>query len=92
MLILIGKLESIKKDIDKILGSKIADTFSNYANNLNLRHNNISESYKKYYNKAVADLNEEEIIKWYDYVFAFMINIYLSLDKIKDINVNGGFK
>ena len=92
MLILIGKLESRKNDIEKFFGTKIADMFSNYANNLNLRHNNISESYKKCYNKAVADLSEEEIIKWYDYVFAFMINIYLSLDKVKDINVNGGFK
>lgn len=92
MLILIGKLESRKNDIEKLLGSKIADMFSNYANNLNLRHNNISESYKKYYNKAVADLSEEEIVNWYDYVFAFMINIYLSLDKVKDVNVNGGFK
>lgn len=92
MLILIGKLESRKKDIDKIFGSKIADMFSNYANNLNLRHNNITEEYKKYYNKAVADLSTEEIIKWYDYVFAFMINLYLNLDKVKDVNVNGGFK
>lgn len=92
MLILIGKLEGRKNDIEKLLGSKIADMFSNYANNLNLRHNNISGSYKKYYNKAVADLSEEEIVKWYDYVFAFMINIYLSLDKVKDVNVNGGFK
>lgn len=92
MLILIGKLESRKNDIEKLLGSKIADMFSNYANNLNLRHNNVSESYKKYYNKEVADLSEEEIVKWYDYVFAFMINIYLSLDKVKDVNVNGGFK
>lgn len=92
MLILIGKLESRKKDIEKLLGSKIADMFSNYANNLNLRHNNISESYKKYYNKAVADLSEEEIVKWYDYVFAFMINIYMTLDNVKDVNVNGGFK
>lgn len=92
MLILIGKLESRKNDIEKLLGSKIADMFSNYANNLNLRHNNISESYKKYYNKAVANLSKKELVKWYDYVFAFMINIYLSLDKLKDINVNGGFK
>lgn len=91
MLILIGKLESRKNDIERLLGAKIADMFSNYANNLNLRHNNVSESYKKYYNKTVADLSEEEIVKWYDYVFAFMVNIYLSLDKLKDINVNGGF-
>lgn len=92
MLILIGKLESRKKDIDKIFGSKIADMFSNYANNLNLRHDNTTEEYKKYYNKAVADLSTEEIIKWYDYIFAFMVNIYLNLDKVKDINANGGFK
>ena len=92
MSILIGNLESRKSDIAKLLGSKIADMLSNYVNNLNLRHNNIDASYKKYYNKAVADLSKEEMIKWYDYVFAFMINIYLSLDKLKDVNVNGGFK
>lgn len=92
MLILIGKLESRKQEIENMLGAKVADMFSNYVNNLNLRHNNISEEYKKYYNKAVADLNDEEIINWYDYVFAFIINIYLSLDKVKDINVNGGYK
>ncbi len=91
MLILIGNLESRKNDIEKLFGAKISNTFSNYANNLNLRHNNICESYKKHYNKAVAELSKEEIINWYDYVFAFMINIYLSLDKVKDINVNGGF-
>lgn len=92
MLILIGKLESRKDDIDKLLGSKIADMFSNYANNLNLRHNNISVDYKKYYNKSVAELNDEDILQWYDYVFAFMINIYLSIDKLKNININNGYK
>ena len=92
MLILIGKLESRKNDIDKILGSRIADMLSNYYNNLDLRHNNINEEYKKYYNKTVAELSNEEKIKWYDYVFAFMINIYLSIDKLKDININGGYK
>lgn len=92
ILILIGKLENRKKDIGKLLGAKVADIFSNYANNLNLRHNNVSEEYKKYYNKKVAELNEEEIIKWYDYVFAFMINIYMNLNKIKDININNGYK
>lgn len=92
MLILIGKLESRKDDIDKLLGSKIADMFSNYVNNLNLRHNNISVDYKKYYNKSVAELNDEDILQWYDYIFAFMINIYLSIDKLKNININNGYK
>lgn len=92
ILILIGKLESRKNDIDKLLGTKIADMFSNYANNLNLRHNNVSVDYKKYYNKSVAELNNEDILKWYDYVFAFMVNIYISIDKLKNININNGYK
>lgn len=91
MLILIGKLESRKSDIGKIMGSKIEDTFSNYANNFNLRHNNISSNYKKCYNKSIAALSEEEILKWYDYIFAFMINIYLCLNDLKDVNINNGY-
>ena len=92
MLILIGDLESRKNKIEKILGSRIADMFTNYVNNFNLRHNNISEEYKKYYNKPIASLNDEELIKWYDYIFAFMINIYMSLDKLKDVNINNGYE
>lgn len=92
MLILIGNLESRKNDIANLVSSKIADTFSNYANNFNLRHNNISPNYKKYFNKEISELTEEEILKWYDYIFAFMLNIYLSLEKLKDVNINNGYK
>lgn len=92
ILILIGKLESRKDEISEKFGSKIADMVGNYANNLNLRHNNINESYKKYYNKAVADLGEDDLLNWYNYIFAFMINIYLNLDKVKNININNGYK
>lgn len=89
---LISKLESRKNDISKIMGNKIADMFSNYANNFNLRHNNVDENYKKYYNKQIADMNEEEILKWWNYIFAFMINIYLNLNKLKDVNINDSYK
>ena len=89
---LIGKLESRKNDISKVMGSKIADMFSNYANNFNLRHNNIDEDYKKYYNEKIAKMSKEEILEWWNYIFAFMINIYMSLDKIKDVNINDGYK
>ena len=92
ILILIGKLESRKDEISEKFGSKIADMVGNYANNLNLRHININESYKKCYNKTVADLGEDELVNWYNYIFAFMINIYLNLDKVKDININNGYK
>ena len=89
---LISKLESRKNDISKIMGNKIADMFSNYANNFNLRHNNVDENYKKYYNKQIADMNEEEILKWWNYIFAFMINVYLNLNKLKDVNINDSYK
>lgn len=92
MLILIGNLENRKNNIEEILGAKIADMFSNYANNFNLRHNNIDKNYKKYYNRSIDELSDEEILKWYDYIFAFMINIYLSLDKLKLVNINEGYK
>ena len=89
---LISKLESRKNDISKIMGNKIADMFSNYANNFNLRHNNVDEKYKKYYNKQIADMNEEEILKWWNYIFAFMINIYLNINKLKNVNINDNYK
>lgn len=89
---LIGKLESRKNDISNIFGAKIADMFSNYANNFNLRHNNIDSKYKKYYNEKIAKLKDEDILKWWDCIFAFMINIYVNIDKLKEVNVNGGYK
>lgn len=89
---LIGKLESRKNDISNIFGTKIADMFSNYANNFNLRHNNIDSKYKKYYNEKIAKLKYEDILKWWDCIFAFMINIYVNIDKLKEVNVNGGYK
>lgn len=91
LLSLIGELESKKKDIADILGNNIADMFSNYANNFNLRHDNTNPNYKKYYNKTIADLNTDQLAKWYDYIFAFMINIFVSLENLKSVNINKGY-
>jgi uncharacterized protein YbcI len=92
MLIIIGKLESRKSDIEKIFGAKTADIFSNFANNFNLRHNNVSQGYAKCFNKTISQLSEEEILLWYDYIFTFLMNIYLKLDILKDVNINGGYQ
>lgn len=89
---LISKLESRKNDIEKIMGTRIADMFSNYANNFNLRHNNIDKKYKKYYNETIYNLSEEEILEWWNFIFAFMINIYMNLDKLKNVSINNGYK
>lgn len=92
LLNLIGDLESRKKDISELLGNDIANMFSNYSNNFNLRHDNINPEYKKYYNKTIAELKKNEILKWYDYIFVFMINTYINLDVLKKVNINGGYK
>lgn len=89
---LISKLENKKKDISNVFGSKIADMFSNYANNFNLRHNNVDKNYKKYYNEKIANLEKKDILNWWDYIYAFMINIYMNLDKIEEVNINNGYK
>ena len=47
---------------------------------------------KKYYNEKIAKMSKEEILEWWNYIFAFMINIYMSLDKLKDVNINDGYK
>lgn len=92
LLILAGQLESQKKDIKDLFGTKIQEMLNNYVNNLNIRHNNIDKEYKKCYNKTIAELSDEEMLGWYDYIFAFMLNIYLNLKKLKNININNGYQ
>lgn len=89
---LIGKLENKKNDINNLMGAKVADIISNYANNFNLRHNNIDNKYKKYYNNKIANLSENDMLKWWDYIFAFIINIYMNLEKLENVNINNGYK
>ena len=40
----------------------------------------------------IAKMSKEENLEWWNYIFAFMINIYMSLDKLKDVNINDGYK
>lgn len=89
---LINILEPKKDLIKKILGNKVEDLYRFYANNIQLRHNNTDPAVKSYYNKSIADLNDEELVKWYDFIFAFNFNIYVNINKLKNININEGCK
>ena len=40
----------------------------------------------------LSDLNDEELVKWYDFIFAFNFNIYVNINKLKNININEGCK
>lgn len=88
---LCDKLESRKPDISSKFGSKINDMIGSYANNVQLRHDNSNEKNKSKYKKKVADLTDEQLIQWYDYIYAFLLNIYINLDKVEEINVDGGY-
>lgn len=92
MFALAVKLETKKPKIEKILGSGIKKTLFSYLNNINMRHDNSDPNDSKYYNPKVEKLTNEELIEWYNYTFAFAMNVYLSYDKLKDINVDGGYK
>lgn len=84
-------LEHKTAEIKKILGNGIFTAFQTYANNIGIRHNNLEQSYK-HFSPAVAELKEDELIEWYDYIYAFAINIYMNIDKVKNININDKFK
>ena len=64
----------------------------NYANSFNLRHNNVDKNYKKYYNPTIDNLSEKELLEWWDYMFTFIINIYVNIEKLKNVNINNGYK
>ena len=89
---LINILEPKKDLIKKILGNKVEDLYRFYANNIQLRHNNTDPAVKSYYNKSIADLTDEELVEWYDFIFAFNFNIYVNINKLKNININEGCK
>jgi len=88
---LCDKLESRKIDISSKFGSKINDMIGSYVNNVQLRHDNSNEKNKSKYKKKVACLSDEQLIRWYDYIFSFLLNVYINLDRVDEINVDGGY-
>lgn len=50
--------------------------------------------YKRYdkTNEKIANLGQKDILNWWDYIYAFMINIYMNLEKIEEVNINNGYK
>jgi len=73
------------------MGKRICDMYGIYANNFNLRHDN-SNPNDSHYKETIAKLSDDELIKWYDYIYAFMLNIYLNINDLTDVNINGNFE
>lgn len=91
ILVIINDLEGKKSVIKEKLGKNIVGAYGNYANNFNLRHNNVTEIDEINYKKTIAELNNDDMLRWYDYIFSFMLNIYMNLEKVKSVNINNDY-
>lgn len=79
ILILLGKeLEPKRKSLQDIKSTVESDFFF-MLNNLNIRHNNITESSKNY-KKNVAEMDNKTLEEWYDETYQLGIFAFLELD------------
>ena len=67
-------------------------------NNMNVRHNNCSESAQAKYKEYVAHMTQEQLEEWYDELYQMMLLAFLLLDneersaKVGELkaNITGG--
>lgn len=79
ILILLGKeLEPKRKSLQDIKSTVESDFFF-MLNNLNIRHNNITESSKNY-KKNVAEMDNKTLEEWYDETYQLGLFAFLELD------------
>ena len=81
LLILANQLEPQEKKLNQIDATFKSELFFAF-NNLNIRHNNTDPVDKRYYNKAVADMSEEELEHWYDETYQMCLLAFLRLEHI----------
>ena len=87
---IISELEPKREEIKRVLGNHTEKLYGLYANGFNTRHNNITKG-KQYYHETIAELSDEEMCKWYDYIYSFMLNIYHNISKLTDVRINNNF-
>lgn len=80
LIILASQLEPQEKALSQIDNSFKSDLF--YAfNNLNIRHNNVDPSDKRYYKKVVAEMDAEELERWYDETYQMCLLAFMRLEQ-----------
>ena len=82
LLILANQLEPQEKKLNQIDATFKSELFFAF-NNFNIRHNNIDPSDKRYYNKAVAEMSEEELEHWYDETYQMCLLAFLRIEHIE---------
>ena len=86
-MLILKKFESNKNKISTIIRNSIVNTLNNYTNNIHIRYDNKTSSYKK-----INDSIKERLLNWHNYIFVFKLNSYLNLEKLKNININDDYK
>ncbi len=80
LIILASQLEPQEKALSQIDNSFKSDLF--YAfNNLNIRHNNVDSTDKRYYKKVVAEMDTEELERWYDETYQMCLLAFMRLEQ-----------
>jgi virulence-associated protein VapD len=82
VIVLQGEDEIIKK----VLGKNTEERIRFYANNFDLRHSNKNENHKDY-KSGIANLTQQELIEWYNYIYSFCLNIYANYKKLKSVEI-----
>lgn len=80
LIILASQLEPQEKVLSQIDNSFKSDLFFAF-NNLNIRHNNVDPSDKRYYKKAVAEMDAEELERWYDETYQMCLLAFMRLEQ-----------
>lgn len=75
------KLES-KRDKLRNINAKIENNIFALFNNLNIRHDNISENSPKYV-EYVANLSKRDLEQWYDETYQLALLAFLELDNVE---------
>lgn len=80
LIVLASQLEPQEKALSQIDNSFKSDLF--YAfNNLNIRHNNVDSSDKRYYKKIVAEMDPKALECWYDEIYQMCLLAFMRLEQ-----------
>lgn len=80
ILLRIGNDLEPKRKALSVINKSLEDDIFYILNNLNLRHNNRDKGNKKY-KEFVSQMDESELLKWYDELYQMMLLAYLELNQ-----------
>ena len=82
ILVELGRELEAQRDDLKNEDKDLEDDIFCLLNNLDIRHNNTSEEYKKQFRLVVANMSDEEKEKWYDDLYEMMVIGFLLVKNI----------